>query len=57
MAMPQMEDVTADETIQSEIKDVLASYADIMPKLLHHKHYHLIESSITKLNSSPGSNP
>ena len=34
MATPLMEDVTTDETIPREIKDVLASYADIMPESL-----------------------
>ena len=34
MAIPQMEDMTTDETIPSEIKDILASYADITPESL-----------------------
>ena len=29
-----MEDMTTDETIPSEIKDILASYADITPESL-----------------------
>ena len=32
MAIPLMEEVTTEETIPSEIKEVLNSYADIMPE-------------------------
>ena len=34
MAIPLMEEVTTEETIPSEIKDILNSYADIMPESL-----------------------
>ena len=34
MAIPLMEEVTTEETIPTEIKDVLDSYADIMPESL-----------------------
>ena len=34
MAIPLMEEVTTEETIPSEIKEVLDSYADIMPESL-----------------------
>ena len=34
MAIPLMEEITTEETVQSEIKDVLHSYADIMPESL-----------------------
>ena len=51
MAIPLIEDVTTEETIPSEIKDVLDNYAGIMPESLY-KHYHLVEASITKLNFS-----
>ena len=56
MVIPLMEEMTTEETIPSEIKDVLDSYADISQKA-YHKHYHPVETSITKLNSSPGQTP
>ena len=56
MAIPLMEEVTTEENIPSEIKEVLNSYADIMPRA-YHKHYHPVEALITKLNSSPGLKP
>ena len=34
MAIPLMKEVTTEETISSEIKDVLDSYTDIMPEIL-----------------------
>ena len=34
MAIPLMEEVTTEKTIPSEIKDVLDSYADVMPERL-----------------------
>ena len=34
MAIPLMEEVTTEETIPDEIKEVLNSYVDIMPKSL-----------------------
>ena len=37
MAILLMEDVTTAETISSEVRDVLDSYADIMPESLLQK--------------------
>ena len=55
MAIPLMEEVTTEETVPVEIKEVLNSYADIMQRA-YPKHYHLVEALTIKSNSSPGLN-